>query len=220
MNISDVTNAKKIGEFYINQAFLKTKDYKRPPKIKLLQTNLINLDFASKENIDDFLNTKQCHVYFFCCDEIIYKIGGSNSSIIDNLDGYYVNQAISGNFSPSRFFCHMKIFANLKSGKKVDAWVINYENVDVFVKNLNDEKKYNVGLNAEELERICKEQHEEFEKKDPEWNLQEDGRSYPKEIQELMDSYKFLRSKKKTKAREDNIELISHFRRCENYNLV
>ena len=131
MNISDVTNAKKIGEFYINQAFLKTRDYKRPPKIKLLQTNLINLDFASKENIDDFLNAKQCHVYFFCCDEIIYKIGGSNSSIIDNLDGYYVNQAISGNFSPSRFFCHMKIFANLKSGKKVDAWVINYENVDV-----------------------------------------------------------------------------------------
>ena len=55
MNISDVTNAKKIGEFYINQAFLKTRDYKRPPKIKLLQTNLINLDFASKENIDDFL---------------------------------------------------------------------------------------------------------------------------------------------------------------------
>ena len=54
----------------------------------------------------------------------------------------------------------------MKAGKKVTAWVITYNNVDVEVKDLKNKKLYNVGLNAEELERrICKEQYHKIEKR-------------------------------------------------------
>ena len=222
MKITEVTNSIKVGDFKINRKFLEIKDYKKEKKDPLLQTNLVDIDFSTENEISKILKKKICHVYFFCCDENIYKIGGSNSSIKSNLKDYYIDQAISGGFSNSRFFCHLKIYANLKAGKKVTAWVITYNNVDVEVKDLKNKKLYNVGLNAEELERICKEQYHKIEKKDPKWNLQEGGRSYPTDVQKLMDSYKSLRAKKKHKAKVvgANRDLLSHFRRCKNYNLV
>ena len=76
----------------------------------MLQSNLINLEYTTSTEI---FSKKNSHVYFFCVNDKIVKIGASESSIKDNMN-YYVQRAIEGGFSPTRFMCHMLIYAHLK----------------------------------------------------------------------------------------------------------
>ena len=216
MNISEVSNAFKVGDFKINNQFLKQRSYKKIPKQPLLQTNLIEIEFTIEKTIKE---KKNCHVYFFCVNGIIHKIGGSNMSVEDNLD-YYVNQAITGGFSPSRFNCHMLIYGSLKNNKEVSVHAITYDNINAVVKELNGRREHSLGLNSEELERICKNIYKNSQNKYPDWNLQEDGDTYSDDVLALMNSYREFRKNKKHKALESNLDLIAHFRRCEDYNFV
>ena len=219
MNISYVTNAIKVGDFEINKKFLKPKEYKKKQKEILFQTNLINLRFTLDK---DILSKKICHVYFFCCNDKIFKIGGSNSSIEDNLENFYINQAISGGFSNSRFLCHIKIYTYLKKGYKLSAHAITYDDVKANIKELNKTGSHIVGLDSRSIEGILKDIYFKKEKKYPEWNYQENKKEYSSDVKmyNLMTNYKTLRDKKKSKALLNNHLLISHFRRCKNYNLV
>ena len=216
MNISKITNSLEIGSFSINQDFLKPRIYKKPKKEILLQSNLININYLISDNE---LNKKNCHVYFFCVDDEVFKIGASQSSIIDNMN-YYVERAISGGFSPTRFTCHMLIYGSLKNNKKVKVHAITYDNVNVSIKNLDSETSEDIELSAKNLEAICIKQF--FDKNGfyPEWNLQERGEKYPEKIYRLMNSYREFRKNKNHSLTENNNELISHFRRCKDYNLV
>ena len=216
MNISKITNSLEIGSFSINQDFLKPKIYKKPKKEILLQSNLININYLISDNE---LNKKNCHVYFFCVDDEVFKIGASQSSVIDNMN-YYVERAISGGFSPTRFTCHMLIYASLKNNKKVKVHAITYDNVNVSIKNLDSETSEDIELSAKNLEAICIKQFLDKNGFYPEWNLQERGQEYPEKIYQLMNSYREFRKNDNHSLTENNNELISHFRRCKDYNLV
>tara|TARA_B100000575_G_C22867163_1_gene506326 strand:+ start:47 stop:697 length:651 start_codon:yes stop_codon:yes gene_type:complete len=216
MKISEVTNAFEVGKFTINAEFLKSKKYKKKPKKILLQSNLINLEFTIGTEIS---SKKNSHVYFFCVNDKIVKIGASESSIKDNMN-YYVQRAIAGGFSPTRFMCHMLIYAHLKSQNEIKIHAITYKNVDVRIKDLDSISQQNVGLSSKDLEQICIKQYYDKYNEYPEWNLQEQSKGYPEEILELINSYREFRKKKKHSLHNNNDELISHFRRCENYNLM
>tara|TARA_B000000565_G_C23640876_1_gene322709 strand:+ start:52 stop:702 length:651 start_codon:yes stop_codon:yes gene_type:complete len=216
MKISEVTNAFEVGKFAINAEFLKSKKYKKKPKKILLQSNLINLEFTIGTEI---FSKKNSHVYFFCVNDKIVKIGASESSIKDNMN-YYVQRAIVGGFSPTRFMCHMLIYANLKLQNEIKIHAITYKNVDVRIKDLDSISQQNVGLSSKDLEQICIKQYYDKYNEYPEWNLQEQSKGYPEEILELINSYREFRKKKKHSLHNNNDELISHFRRCENYNLM
>ena len=216
MKISEVTNAFEVGKFTINAEFLKSKKYKKKPKKILLQSNLINLEFTIGTEIS---SKKNSHVYFFCVNDKIVKIGASESSIKDNMN-YYVQRAIAGGFSPTRFMCHMLIYAHLKLQNEIKIHAITYKNVDVRIKDLDSISLQNVGLSSKDLEQICIKQYYDKYNEYPEWNLQEQSKGYPEEILELINSYREFRKKKKHSLHNNNDELISHFRRCENYNLM
>ena len=165
------------------------------------------------------ISKKNSHVYFFCVNDKIVKIGASESSIKDNMN-YYVQRAIAGGFSPTRFMCHMLIYANLKLQNEIKIHAITYKNVDVRIKDLDSISQQNVGLSSKDLEQICIKQYYDKYNEYPEWNLQEQSKGYPEEILELINSYREFRKKKKHSLHNNNDELISHFRRCENYNLM
>tara|TARA_B100001057_G_scaffold396112_1_gene405839 strand:- start:1086 stop:1736 length:651 start_codon:yes stop_codon:yes gene_type:complete len=216
MKISEVTNAFEVGKFAINSDFLKSKKYKKNPKKILLQSNLINLSYIKDKEI---ISKKNSHVYFFCANDKIVKIGASETSIKDNMS-YYVERAIAGGFSPTRFMCHMLIYAHLKLQNEIKIHAITYQNIDVEIKDLDSVSPQNVGLSSKDLEQICIKQYYNKCNNYPEWNLQEQSKEYPEKIFELMNSYREFRKKKKHSLHNNNEELISHFRRCENYNLM
>ena len=150
MKISEVTNAFEVGKFAINSDFLKSKKYKKTPKKILLQSNLINLSFIKDKEI---ISKKNSHVYFFCANDKIVKIGASETSIKDNMS-YYVERAITGGFSPTRFMCHMLIYAHLKLQNEIKIHAITYQNIDVKIKDLDSVSPQNVGLSSKDLEQI------------------------------------------------------------------
>ena len=139
--------------------------------------------------------------------------------ILDNMN-YYVERAIAGGFSPTRFTCHMLIYGSLKNNKKVKVHAITYDSVNVNIKNLDSETPENIELSAKNLEAICIKQFLDKTGFYPEWNLQERGQEYPEKIYQLMNSYREFRKNDNHSLTEYNNELISHFRRCKDYNLV
>ena len=90
------------------------------------------------------------------------------------------------------------------------------------IKELNKTGSHIVGLDSRSIEGILKDIYFKKEKKYPEWNYQENKKEYSSDVKmyNLMTNYKTLRDKKKSKALLNNHLLISHFRRCKNYNLV
>ena len=74
MKITEVTNSIKVGDFKINRKFLEIKDYKKEKKDPLLQTNLIDIDFSTENEISKILKKKYVMYIFFAVMKISIKL--------------------------------------------------------------------------------------------------------------------------------------------------
>ena len=114
----------------------------------------------------------------------------------------------------------MLIYGSLKNKKKVKVHAITYDKVNVSIKTLFSESKENIDLSAKKLEHICIKQYFKKNKNYPVWNLQESGQEYPKEIFQLMNSYREFRKNKNHSLTQDNVELIKKHSFEFDYNSI
>ena len=122
MNISEVTNAFKIGEF-----LLRNDD--NPNKIKI--------KYLTEDEIDQgILHDSSGRVYLLVSNDKIMKIGGSMSKGgIKSTMHFYVT-AMQGGPSQSRWCTHLLIEKELRDENKVECWMIKNEKVEAKIAGL------------------------------------------------------------------------------------
>jgi len=171
MHINQVKTAKKIGRFILRQD--------GPNKIKV--EYLPNLD-------PHILNDESARVYIFVQDGEIKKIGGSiQKGGIRGTLSFYAN-AMQGSPGRPRFIIHLLIAEALREGSEVDIYVIMSPRNMAEVSGLFSTKKIEIA-SYKEMEELCLSDYYNSEAKYPDWNFQEKGESYPRELEEIYQHY-------------------------------
>lgn len=175
MNIKDVKTAFKVADVVLDKEH---------------GTNYIKIDFLS-EIIDEkgkklersILKDNTGRVYIFVVDGVIKKIGGSQSRGGIRATLSFYQSAMQGRPGLNRYGIHLLIKEALENGKSVEIYIIISQNVEAPVKGLFSEEKMKVNA-FKEMENKCKEDYKSVEGAFPEWNYQERGVPWAKEIQE------------------------------------
>lgn len=164
MNISEAINAKKFGDFVLRNN----------------HANKIDLVYLPGITQEDLLDDTP-RVYLFVQDGIIKKIGGSSGKGgIKSTMSFYVS-SMTGSPGVPRFVLHLIIEKALKSGSKVELFVITSPKVLATINGLFGSKKVEIA-SFKEMEDFCKEEYYAKEKKYPDWNFQENHFPYPPEL--------------------------------------
>lgn len=173
MKIQEVKTAKKVGEFEL-------RNDNTPNKIKVkYQTS----DFPDNELKED-----TPRVYLIVSDQEIKKIGGSASKGGIKATMSFYENAMQGSPGRPRFIIHRLIEEELKKGKKVELYMITSPKVKAKVAGLFGYEEVEVA-SFKEMEDKCKQDYFNKEKKYPEWNFQENGESYPPDIEKEFMEY-------------------------------
>tara|TARA_E500000178_G_C16838732_1_gene669547 strand:- start:320 stop:865 length:546 start_codon:yes stop_codon:yes gene_type:complete len=170
MNISEATNAFKVGEFLL-------RDDNNPNKIKIKYLDEGEID----QNI---LNDSSGRVYLIVSNQEIMKIGGSMSKGgIKATLSFYIS-AMQGGPSQRSWCIHLLIEKELRKNNKVECWMIKNEKVDAQISGLKTTLTQKVAA-FKESEDLCKKEYKEINNKFPPWNFQENHEEYPKDLTNL-----------------------------------
>ncbi len=175
MNIKDVKTCFKIADVVLD------KEHKQ---------NHIKINFLP-EIIDEngqkleksILTNNAGRVYIIVVDEIIKKIGGSQSKGGIRATLSFYQSAMQGGPSLRSYGIHLLIKEALENKKKIEIHMIISQSVKAPVKGLFSVVKMNTNV-FKEMENKCKEDYKKIEKDFPEWNYQERAVSWPKKIHE------------------------------------
>jgi len=164
MDIREVKTAIKIGDF-----ILRSK-----------HKNKIDIKYLS--NIDKkILTDNSARVYLIVQDGIIKKIGGSTSKGgIKATMSFYIF-AMTGSPGVPRFVVHLLIEKALKDKSKLELFMITSPRTLATVNGLFGHKKVKIA-SFKEMEDLCKSDYYSREEKYPDWNFQENHKSYPPKL--------------------------------------
>ena len=181
--VADVVLDKEHAKNYIKFVFLS----------ELFDEKGIKLDKS-------ILTDKRGRVYIITVDGVIKKIGGSidKGGIKKTLSFY--QSAMQGGPSLRSYGVHLLIKEALEKGSSVEVYIITSTEIEAPVKGLFSEKATIKRVAVfKEMEDKCKEDYNQIEGTYPEWNLQERGVPWSKEMHE---SYvKFLAERERIKRR-------------------
>src|SRR3989344_2057859 len=188
MNIKDVKTAFKIADVVLD------KKHKQ---------NHIRINFLP-ETIDEkggkleksILKNTAGRVYIIVVDEIIKKIGGSQSKGWIKATLSFYQSAMQGGPSLRSYGIHLLITEALEKSKKVEIYMITSQSVKASVKGLFSEERKNTNV-FKEMENKCKEDYKKIEGDFPEWNYQERAVPWPKKIHETYVKFLTKRVKKR-----------------------
>lgn len=173
MNIKRARTAFKVAdivldkEHRINHIRINFLSEPRDEKMRKLDKNVL------KNNAG--------RVYIIVVDKVIKKIGGSQSRGGIKATLSFYQSAMQGGPSLRSYGIHLLIKNALEKGKKVEIYMITSQSIDAPVKGLFSEVKMKVNA-FKEMENRCKENYKSVEGDFPEWNYQERGVPWPKEI--------------------------------------
>tara|TARA_B100001093_G_C26814215_1_gene1008928 strand:+ start:596 stop:1138 length:543 start_codon:yes stop_codon:yes gene_type:complete len=159
MNISKVKTSIKIGDFYLKEN----------------SPNFIGINYCVDNSI---LKNEDGRVYLICSDNLIKKIGGSQSKGgIKSTISFYVN-SMQGSPGKPRFIIHLLIRDELLLGKKCDIHMITSPKVKAQINGLFISKDKEIAA-FKEMEDLCKKDYFDKLSRYPEWNFQENSIPYP-----------------------------------------
>jgi len=170
MNINYLKNAVRIGHFTRNlsESVRKNINFTK-------DASLSKLDYKKNE----------ARVYFICVNKRIVKIGGSNAK--NGISGT-ISPYCSGNGgrpSDRTFGVNQLIERELKKGSSVEMYAQWMPSITTIVPSLTGSKNIHVSFSYKEMEEACVEEYLKLSSGiHPDWNFQEAGRPWPKEIQE------------------------------------
>ena len=179
MNIKEVKTAVKVGDFALRQN----------------HRNKIDINYLS--DLDKkILTDDSARIYLFVQDGIIKKIGGSaqKGGIVKTMS-FYV-EAMTGSPGVPRFVIHLLIEEALKSGSKMELYIITSPKVMATINGLFGSKRTKIA-SFKEMENFCKSDYLLREKKLPDWNFQENHQPYPTELAKKHNLYHQKRLSKK-----------------------
>lgn len=176
MNIKQATNAIRAGEFILSNH----------PRNKIQ----IVWDENFKKKYD--INKQYTTAYCFVINNIIYKIGqtDSRSGIKGAMDFY--TGAMTGEPGPSRFVCHLLIAEQLLLGNKAEVYVVILRDpIKINLPGLYGFANVETLTASKYIEALC---INEFKLQNnnmlPIWNTQEQGASYPEIEKKLHADFK------------------------------
>jgi hypothetical protein len=188
VNISEVKNIIRVGNFIINPKKIKTNRY-------VLYSNGLKLIYD--DNFPHELKFKQVSlIYFFVVNGKIYKIGQSSSRAgIRGCMGFYM---CAGQDDPglNRFAINYLIRQSLENGDDVEIYMKYQEPVKQEVEGLFGKRIIEVPISAKGMEEFAIEEYLSREGKYPIWNYQESGEGIPNSIQKIFGKYKIDRKSK------------------------
>jgi hypothetical protein len=138
---------------------------------------------------NEILKNKTGRVYLIVVNKEIKKIGASNAKT--GIKGT-ISSYLSGNTGrPSiRSFGIQKLMLNeIERGNSIEIYCIFSKEMKVKISGLFEEKIRNVNISAIDIEDFCKNDFYEINGKYPDWNFQENGKSWPLEIQKSHSEY-------------------------------
>ena len=163
MNISNVKTSQLVGEFTFNHGTAK---------------RLLDINWVDGQNI----TSDDGRVYILCVNGEIKKIGGSQSKGgIKSTMSFYIS---ANQGRPSiRSFGIMSLIANeLNKGNKVTLHLITSPQVTAPVTGLFGVVECKISA-FKEMERQCLQGYKDHTGGYPDWNFQESGTAWSKEIQ-------------------------------------
>lgn len=175
MNIKEVKTAFKIADVVLD------KQHKQ---------NYIKINYLS-ELVDEkgnkldkiILRDDAGRVYIITVDEVVKKIGGSQSKGGIKATLSFYQSAMQGGPSLRSYGIHLLIKEALGKGRRVEIYLITSQSVRALVKGLFSKEKKNTNV-FKEMEDKCKEDYKKVEGDFPEWNYQERAVPWPKKIHE------------------------------------
>jgi len=179
MNIKEVKTAIKVGDFILR------KNHRNKIDIRYLST----LD-------KKILTDSSARIYLIVQDGIIKKIGGSISKGGIKATMMFYISAMTGSPGVPRFVIHLLIAGALKNKSRVELFMITSPKTLAKVNGLFGSKKVEIA-SFKEMEDLCKSDYYSREKKYPDWNFQENHKSYPSDLAKKHNLYHRNRLKKK-----------------------
>ena len=166
MKISDCPNAQLVGKVVLNTSTSKS-----------------NLRMVWEDLPTTFLKNNAGRVYLLVVDGEIKKIGGSvGKGGIKSTMSFYVS-GNTGRPSIRSFGINTLIFESLNSGKLVEIYIIQSEQVLAPVKGLFGTEESLVSA-FKEMEDKCVSDYVKFTGSYPDWNYQEQAKPWEQYIQE------------------------------------
>jgi hypothetical protein len=193
MRIDEAKNAFKVADIILEPD--KTK--KNYIKIKFIPE--ITNELGEKLPLN-FLGKKIGHVYLFVVDGEIKKIGGSGDGggIKRSLGAY--ESSMGGSPSSNRFGMQLILKEALKSGSKIEVYVITSNSVSGKVKGFFSEEDMNICY-FKETEDKCRKDYKDKMGECPPWNYQERHEQFPQQIREKYAQYKMWHARKDIKKK-------------------
>jgi hypothetical protein len=181
MKISEVTTAIKVGDI-----ILRNEDSPNLIKVKWIDSKSNSL----KDNTG--------RVYFLVVNDVIYKIGGSQSKggIKSTIRAY--TDCMKGGPSDRSYIIHYLIYRELVNVNKVEVYMITSPKIIAPVTGLFGIQNKEVAA-FKEMESLCINQHFEFDGSYPKWNFQESHSQYPSDLSEQYSEFKMKRAEKNKK---------------------
>ena len=161
MNIKDVKTAIKIGDFALRQNNRNKIDLKYLPNIS-----------------NKILTNNSARIYLIVQDGIIKKIGGSASKGGIKATMIFYISAMTGSPGVPRFVVHLLIEKALRSGSKMELFMITSPKTLAKVNGLFGTKKVKIA-SFKEMEDLCKSDYYSRKRRYPDWNFQENHEPYP-----------------------------------------
>jgi len=186
--VKETDNGKIGGVLDISKVSTAFKVADILPRNDVNNKNIIKMFWYEQKNGYNIplkvLKDKSGRVYLIVVDEVIYKIGGSQS--INGIKGTWSPYCDCMNGSPSvrTYGIPILIREKLDAGNKVELYMITSAEVEAPVKGLFGEEKQKIGIDFKAIETKCKEDFKNNTGHYPEWNFQESNKPWPREIQE------------------------------------
>jgi len=173
MNIKEVKTTFKVADVLLD----KEHGIRH---IKLVFLNEI-YDEHNKKLDNTILKDNAGRIYLIVVDEVIMKIGGSQSKggIRSTLSFY--QGGMQGGPSIRTYGIHILLKEELEKGKKVEIYMITSQKTKMKVKGLFNEEEAEVSA-FKDMEDKCKSDYVKREKTYPPWNFQEKGEPWREDI--------------------------------------
>ena len=161
------TNAKKICDVVLGS------DFKTP----------LDLIYCANFNPKNFKNSSTS--YAIVMDGEVVKIGGSDCKAgIKATLGFYKDGLSKGNPGKNRHAIAYLLKKNLKKASKIEIWAIFGDPQLTMIRGFYEGLQVLAPPASKLLETQCKEEFKQVTGHYPVWNLKENSKSYPLEIQE------------------------------------
>ena len=168
MNISEVTNAAKVGTI-------------------ALYNGKANRFWNVIWEPLDTLSSNDSRVYFFVVNGNIKKIGASECKGGIKSTMLFYETGLTGSPSLRSYGIHMLVKEELETGNKVEVYVIWNKPVQVSLNGLIGNHEYYVNPSMRMCEEICKNEYYAKTQSFPEWNFQENCEQFPEHIKKAYD---------------------------------